>query len=500
MLERAEQEIQMPHDYSRPLDVNRWSDYPELRNCITDLIAEIEQQEQRARIRDAGDRKRLREAVRTLVLDLYVAWRTDPELCVSIALSANHYNKTSRYRAIFLSHKAITSALHGLVNLGYVEIVRKGFHDPRTNIGRVTRIRATDKLLSVLVDRAELKIADVRERTISEDGPETIILRGVKPRRAKRGPEVDYEETPTTERMRAELQEINTVLSRHWIDIYITDQEMLELRKRMWEDYVADTRERGIVDFTRRSLVRIFNNGSFEQGGRLYGGWWQSIPKEYRRYITIDGKPTVERDYSETHAALLYAKTGKALVGGAYDPGKLEVPRDVIKIAFNILLNAKGVPNRPADFDEAQYGISWRDLLDHIRERHKPIEQFLGTGAGVFLQGEDAHIAHNIVLHFARRGYPCLPVHDSFIIHYGLQDELNSMMQHETEQHTGMKLPSKKKSDYQSKLKPELTTFEDTETTHVSALEEARGLLGDYTEYLKRNNDWYSSKGVGRGP
>jgi hypothetical protein len=27
---------------SRPFDVNRWSDYPELSNCLTSLVAELD--------------------------------------------------------------------------------------------------------------------------------------------------------------------------------------------------------------------------------------------------------------------------------------------------------------------------------------------------------------------------------------------------------------------------------------------------------------------------
>ena len=33
------------------------------------------------------------------------------------------------------------------------------------------------------------------------------------------------------------------------------------------------------IDVTQKRLRRIFNNGSFQQGGRFYGGWWQNIPK-----------------------------------------------------------------------------------------------------------------------------------------------------------------------------------------------------------------------------
>ena len=64
---------------------------------------------------------------------------------------------------------------------------------------------------------------------------------------------------------------------------------------------------------------RIFNNGSFDEGGRFYGGWWQSIPREFRKHITINHKPTEEVDYSGHHLRILYALKEKKLAGYPYE-------------------------------------------------------------------------------------------------------------------------------------------------------------------------------------
>jgi hypothetical protein len=37
-------------------------------------------------------------------------------------------------------------------------------------------------------------------------------------------------------------------------------------------------------------------------------------------------------------------------------------------------------------------------------------------------------IAEKVMLHFAKMGYAILPLHDSFIIHHGLEDELMNAM------------------------------------------------------------------------
>src|SRR5215469_4797149 len=88
---------------SRPLDVHRWSDYPELNRCLSELANEIEAHEGRKRSRTAQEAKRFKNALRTLVLDLYVAWKTDPALQIGISLRSNNYSSGTRYAKLFLS-------------------------------------------------------------------------------------------------------------------------------------------------------------------------------------------------------------------------------------------------------------------------------------------------------------------------------------------------------------------------------------------------------------
>ena len=61
------------------------------------------------------------------------------------------------------------------------------------------------------------------------------------------------------------------------------------------------------IDLTERMLVRIFSNGRFDYGGRFYRGWWQHVPSDLRKHITIDGKATNEYDYSQLNPHMIYA-------------------------------------------------------------------------------------------------------------------------------------------------------------------------------------------------
>ena len=98
---------------------------------------------------------------------------------------------------------------------------------------------------------------------------------------------------------------INQALSGSWFDLEITNEELERLQEKLTS---KDRRDQGTdytVDFSQRSLSRVFNDIGFETGGRFYGGWWQNIPKEYRANIVIDRKPTVEFDYSTIHPTML---------------------------------------------------------------------------------------------------------------------------------------------------------------------------------------------------
>lgn len=238
------------------------------------------------------------------------------------------------------------------------------------------------------------------------------------------------------------LTRINEHLQKHWIDLYITDAEFEKLQQRMRMDHEQGDREEPFIDFTRRALVRIFNNEDWQQGGRFYRGWWQGVPKDYRRFITINTKRTVEVDYSGLHPTLMYAEVGAALEGDAYRlPDRPGIPRDLIKTTFNKMVNAPGSIRKPPEFDSYGVGLNWMEFQQAIAERHKPIARFFNTGHGLRLQRLDADIAERIMLRFLDMGYCCLPVHDSFLVHHGLDTELKKIMVKEFGSITGQTIP-----------------------------------------------------------
>ena len=70
----------------------------------------------------------------------------------------------------------------------------------------------------------------------------------------------------------------------------------------------------------------------------------------------------------------------------------------------------------------------WQSVIRRIISYHRPIKQFLGSGIGLKLQNKDGRMAIDILSHFAKKGIPVLPVHDSFIIAADFGNELKKVM------------------------------------------------------------------------
>ncbi|GAA0310682.1 hypothetical protein [Rhodovulum strictum] len=101
-----------------------------------------------------------------------------------------------------------------------------------------------------------------------------------------------------------------------------------------------------------------------------------------------------------------------------------------MKTTFNALLNADSVEgiSKIKKYDETLTGRNWEDFKRFIVESYPECADHFGTGAGLRLQRMDSDLAEAVMLRFARMGYACLPVHDSFIVHHDMRDVLEDTM------------------------------------------------------------------------
>ena len=73
------------YEHSRPLDVHRWSDHPEV-NAFVDRIYQ-------EHIHESGTNTHIKKKhLKVVLLDLYVAWSDDPSLNIAVYMSRNAYS------------------------------------------------------------------------------------------------------------------------------------------------------------------------------------------------------------------------------------------------------------------------------------------------------------------------------------------------------------------------------------------------------------------------
>ena len=161
-----------------------------------------------------------------------------------------------------------------------------------------------------------------------------------------------------------------------------------------------------------------------------------------RRYILINGKETVELDYSTLHPTILYALEGiQPPQGDLYDLYSISSEhRDIIKKSFNIAINSESMDIAIGAINEERRKIEYErgiispeasDILFWMQIKHIPLVKYLCTGYGIKLQRIDSDLAEQIMLQLLSEGICVLSVHDSFLVSAEYKDELyNSMRNH----------------------------------------------------------------------
>lgn len=418
---------------SRPFDPQWTTELHTLAAYLDGLCHTICEAETRGRNRKEAAQANFESAIKAIVLDLFRAHISDPSLHIGIGLHQNTLQDLckSQYGSTVYTPTSFKQAVTALLKAGYIQQTGEYFHDRSGKTSRTRRYQACPPLLSGLRSAGASAVDLVRHR-----GADGIRLKDADKQL------VEYGDVPFAKRAGDRLRVINEMLRSHWADLALTDEQLAaEL------DQIADTRDDEAAqsfDFSARTVYRVFNNSDWEQGGRFYGAWWTSCPSRLRRYVLIDGKRTVEVDYSGLHAAMLYAMGGQAIPDDPYErcltKADNKAERKLVKLTFNALLNADGVDRIKEidDYSPELTGRSWRDFKRYIVSQYPEFSQHFGSGIGLRLQRKDSDLAETVMLRFAAMGYACLPVHDSFIVHHGLQDELDEIMRRAFETEFGV--------------------------------------------------------------
>lgn len=284
--------------------------------------------------------------------------------------------------------------------------------------GRMTTIEAGAEGLD-LIDEYSLNRSDFRHKD-----RKPIVLRArktaVEKKKKKPGKELALPDTDEVRRMEAELVRFNKYLSQQAIE------------------YIGDRQD---VDDERKTTHRVFNNGSLCEGGRLYGGFWQSLagakggkPDE-RCDIEINREMLVGLDYGQIAVRILYSFEGKQLdMEDAYVlDGWGEECREGMKKLINSMINdPHGQPKAVKKLFGRTYGLKVPELTvkatTSIYEQHAAIkDHFAGTSTGRLFYEESNHMMR-LLMELIDMDIPALPVHDCLYVRASDVDTVRELM------------------------------------------------------------------------
>ena len=397
-----------------------------------------------------------------VLADLASAWSADPELYIGYSRSKKYFVEGGSYwdyenGSPFISERIFLRVIDFLEHQQLIEnhVAKQGFSDISS------RMRAAPGL-QILFDEFEVNWACI----LTDPNAPVIFVKDTENKNFISFPEpgkFDFEAS------RKNIRRINENLQSSLINLSISDDDFELIRRRLsrvGEQGIVETTDndefREPLEFSNRSLRRIFSLGSFSNGGRFYGGWWQGLPSEYRKFIEIEGSVTREMDYATLQPHMLYAFVDREPPEDSYILEGWDVSlRPLIKKAFNQLVNSNPSSRNPKqwhrfgpDLDpdplpvdwgemslsqkiksrrrefEKLTGRSYSDLLSDLIKFHEPIENDFFSSAWGATQNLDSQIAERVMIKLLDNSPPitALPIHDSFIVRRGGEKVLHNAM------------------------------------------------------------------------
>lgn len=241
----------------------------------------------------------------------------------------------------------------------------------------------------------------------------------------------DYTDTPETRRYRAEVERINRFLAAANL---------------------------GMVDdggppvmTSARACRRTFNTPDgaerFDRGGRLFGGWWQDLPKVRRHAIRIEGETVADLDFSSMFLRLAYLEAGAVppdgdlygnvpgLSGARWRPG-------VKKVASAMFFRESPLARLPKGLEGLlPPGATGARVRAAILSAHPTLASVLERGLGLRLMFLEAQILVAALLRLTAAGVPALGMHDGLMVAASRESLARAAMAEASEEVVGFRLP-----------------------------------------------------------
>ena len=386
-----------------------------------------------------------RDQLSVILANLYETYSIQDYLFSYYSRNNNDYKESKRYNLNKISARPLKFLVDSLEKHGWVD-TSQWYYDKKNEENRwCSRMRPSKKLIKTF---KEFKITP---KCIYRKPVDCIRLKDSKERL------VEYTDTPTTNSMRNKLFAYNNLLLKTRIKIK---------RNKNVNRYL----ELHPVNFKNIEYYRVFNDSSFELGGRFYGAWWVTLSKDARGNITLDGEKTIELDYSSIGIHLLYSQenlnyydlndpNSDPYTLKGIDPEEREVNKKIITFALNMSPGDRHrkfvytVRKKIKKTNDKRSILGIKKLLNvpTPREVHKrlrifeeeniPIKHHLFTSVGTKLQFKDSCIAESVIERMVSMRIPVLVIHDSFIVQYRNKKLLHKFMNHVFREHKLKSIP-----------------------------------------------------------
>lgn len=340
--------------------------------------------EQRRRVRKKKDQLQFERQIEAIVCDAIHLEITAPTGRIYISFKTG--GRKDRYRSVVES-KTLPTVIRMMDEIGFI-VYRLGTNRGyRPNEGERTTLWLGQRLSGHGLGLEDLGLVN---------GEECIVLKGAKDSFWDEGREIQYEDDSQTILYRAQMLRINA-----WLESATVT-------------YTGPC----IVDTTNRRLQRIFNNGSFTQGGRLFGGFWQYMGKDDRFEIRIDGSEIVELDYGHMVPRLLYGMAGVPLEQDAYFIQGLQGYRSGVKQILNAMLHSQKPLTRFPKGTKSLLpnGMKVQQATNLIEDCHTPIMGYFYRGIGLHLFFLESQIMISVLTKLIDLGITALPIHDAILV------------------------------------------------------------------------------------
>jgi len=159
----------------------------------------------------------------------------------------------------------------------------------------------------------------------------------------------------------------------------------------------------------------------------------------------IDDHLTCEVDFSTISLRIIYASVGESIdpaadlynIGLPGWSGEDDPRRKPIKVFVNAMMNDESGNYRLPKTTLDSIGLSHEELKARVLDCHSKIAEKLTDGVGLSTQLIDSQIAERVILSMLANDILVLPIHDSFIVRRGMEQDLKTTMQNVFEQATG---------------------------------------------------------------